>query len=381
MDPNEKKWDDVVPGISILSNAELDQKLEEAVIQSQTADKLICCILSEVRERGAYRDFGFSSIYDYALQRFGFKQRKTRYLLFLGRKVQELPQIREALRSGKLGWCKATRIASVASLQDETMWLDSALSLSVEELDRRIKDGTDRMTSVLHFFVTEDLRVLWENGLELARRVAGAEISPTEAFEYMVAEFVATYANGGAAPDECEPENEAEPDETAESAPVEVEVEVEEAPSDETRPLPLFPFAEEIRVDIKDDSSLVCPETERACLDGSGASFRKQILERDNWKCTYPGCNARRDFHVHHIEFRSHGGPDEAWNCTTLCAFHHKLLHAAQIRLKGRAPYQLEWTPPKLMREVIERRRNRPALWVGELEVREWPAEPELAPA
>ena len=354
---NPSEWDDVVPGVSTLTNAELDEKLEDAVIQSQRSEKLVCCFLNEVRERGAFRDFGCSTIYDYAAQRFGFKERKTRYLLFLGRKVKELPQIREALKTGKLGWCKATRIASVATIHDETTWLDSALSLSVSELDRRIKDGTDRMASVLHFFVTDEVRVLWENGLETARRVAGVELSPSQAFEYMIAEFLATW---GVEADAEAPPHKTTPESTA--SPEMAEVVNGEEVSSAAKSLPLFPFAEKIQIDAE--------------RDATGESFRRFILERDQWKCRYPGCNARKDLHVHHIVFRSQGGPNEAWNCVVLCHFHHTLLHAGQIGLKGRAPYELEWTPPKLMREVLERRRNRPSLWVGELEVREWPADP-----
>src|SRR3970040_1317817 len=104
-----KEWDEVIPGFSHLTNTELDEKLEEAVIANQKSEKLVCCCLTEVQERRAYREFGFATIYDYAMERFGFKERKTRYMLFLGRKVKELPELRAALRSGKLGWCKATR--------------------------------------------------------------------------------------------------------------------------------------------------------------------------------------------------------------------------------------------------------------------------------
>jgi hypothetical protein len=344
MQPNE--WEELVPGVSTFSNAELDRKLEEAAALNQKSEKLICCFLAEIHERGAFREFGFDSIYDYAMERFGFKERKTRYLLYLGRKVQDLPQIREALRSGKLGWCKATRIASVATRQDETMWLDSALSLSVAELDRRIQDGTDRMASMLRLWLTEDVRVLWENGLEIARRVAGVELSPVQAFEYMVAEFLATWGNGGAPAEEC-----GSADRVA-APPIEPDLLVPQSP-----PLPLF------------------AETETSIDARLEERFRKLILERDGWKCRYPGCNARKELHVHHIEFRSHGGPDEAWNGIVLCAFHHELLHTGHISVKGRAPHELAWTPPKLIREVLDRRRNRPALWVGELEVREFPEE------
>jgi HNH endonuclease len=352
------EWEEVVPGVSALDNAELDEKLEQAVGENQRSETLICCFLTEIQERRAYRDFGYSTIADYARERFGFQERKTRYLVFLGRKVKSLPQLREALRSGKLGWVKATRIASVACREDESVWLDSALSLSVQELDRRIKDGTDRMASMLHFFVSEDLRILWENALEIARRTAGAEISSTEAFEYMVAEFIATYANGGA---QVEKERE------------DVAPEPEPEPIESPASSLLFPFAEALPLEApQKELGLDVERTFEDCRKPFDREFRQLVLDRDEWKCSYPGCNGRRELHVHHIVFRSQGGQNAPWNCTVLCAFHHALLHAGQISVKGRAPHELDWTPPKLMREVLERKRNRRATWVGELEVREF---------
>ena len=51
------------------------------------------------------------------------------------------------------------------------------------------------------------------------------------------------------------------------------------------------------------------------------------------------GLHGRRDFHSHHIEFRSHGGSDALGNRITLCAFHHhRSLHAGFLRIGGSAP-------------------------------------------
>lgn len=71
-----------------------------------------------------------------------------------------------------------------------------------------------------------------------------------------------------------------------------------------------------------------------------GARFHDYAgFERDGWRCTAPGCTARRGLESHHVIFRSHGGPDEAWNRTTLCAFHHhRGVHARLVRCTGRAP-------------------------------------------
>ena len=70
-----------------------------------------------------------------------------------------------------------------------------------------------------------------------------------------------------------------------------------------------------------------------------------------------------------------------AWNLTVVCNFHHDLIHKKHIGVKGRAPHALEWTPPKLMQAVLDRRRNRPSIWLGELDVREWSLESRAPPA
>ncbi len=97
-----------------------------------------------------------------------------------------------------------------------------------------------------------------------------------------------------------------------------------------------------------------------------GAAFRDYAdFERDGWRCTAPGCTARRNLHSHHILFRSAGGPDESWNRTTLCAFHHlRGIHARVVACRGRAPdglhFELGLRPvgPPLLRlgpgEVME---------------------------
>jgi hypothetical protein len=72
-----------------------------------------------------------------------------------------------------------------------------------------------------------------------------------------------------------------------------------------------------------------------------------EVFERDRWWCTAPACSARRNLHRHHIVYRSHQGPDEAWNLTTLCAWHHQRgVHAGALRIRGRAPDDLVFDLP-----------------------------------
>jgi hypothetical protein len=71
-----------------------------------------------------------------------------------------------------------------------------------------------------------------------------------------------------------------------------------------------------------------------------GAAFDDYAdFTRDGFRCTTPGCTARRNLHSHHILFRSARGPDEPWNRTTLCAFHHQRgVHGGVMSCHGRAP-------------------------------------------
>ena len=48
---------------------------------------------------------------------------------------------------------------------------------------------------------------------------------------------------------------------------------------------------------------------------------------RDKGKCR--SCGLRSTLQVHHIVFRSHGGPDETWNLVTLCESCHSGIHTA----------------------------------------------------
>jgi hypothetical protein len=89
-----------------------------------------------------------------------------------------------------------------------------------------------------------------------------------------------------------------------------------------------------------------------------GAAFKDYAdFNRDQFRCTTPGCTARRSLQSHHLVFQSSGGPDEAWNRTTLCAFHHlRGIHAHTMRCSGRAPEGLVFelglraTGPPLLR-------------------------------
>jgi 5-methylcytosine-specific restriction endonuclease McrA len=68
------------------------------------------------------------------------------------------------------------------------------------------------------------------------------------------------------------------------------------------------------------------PKQPRLQLDpASYDQLRKQVLQRDGWRCQV--CSSKQNLQVHHKHLRSQQGSDDDLNLITLCARCHKGLH------------------------------------------------------
>ena len=48
-------------------------------------------------------------------------------------------------------------------------------------------------------------------------------------------------------------------------------------------------------------------------------------------------------------------------NITTICYFHHLLVHQGVVKVEGKAPFEMKWTKPRLI-DVEKMRRKRQAV-------------------
>lgn len=72
-------------------------------------------------------------------------------------------------------------------------------------------------------------------------------------------------------------------------------------------------------------------------------SLLARVRERDRDRCVACGCAGSHGFHleVHHIVYRSQGGPDNPLNLVTLCGDCHRSAHGGRSdRLRGE---ELQW--------------------------------------
>lgn len=67
-------------------------------------------------------------------------------------------------------------------------------------------------------------------------------------------------------------------------------------------------------------------------------SVRDHVRNRDENRCQW--CGALDELQIHHVRYRSEGGPDNKRNLITLCAEHHQLAHSNKKKYQ---PVLLLW--------------------------------------
>jgi hypothetical protein len=317
-----------LPSQQSLSIAELHRRLEKCVHDYQRAERLICFYLLQMKRRRGHEEFGFANIEDYALELLGFSPSKTRQLLSLGRKLLALPRLTEALAKGAIGWTKASKVAMVATAENEEQWVEKAVRLSTRQLEREVRDQLQPGGGMVNWWLTAEQAAVMARAMEICRRMCGEEIDPGRCLELIAGEFLATYE-------------------------AEIEQGMEREGEDAERPEPH---------ESAQSHATMCPEGDEPppAIAVPYSEIARMVVERDQYRCQYPGCSVMCGLHVHHIQFRSRSGrksrarSNSPENLLTLCFVHHRMVHAGLIGVRGKAPAELEWRRPELLESATE---------------------------
>jgi hypothetical protein len=63
--------------------------------------------------------------------------------------------------------------------------------------------------------------------------------------------------------------------------------------------------------------------------------LRREVLRRDGG-CVWPGCTNKKWLHAHHVIHVAHGGRTDEDNLVSVCSPHHRYLHEAGYKMRGR---------------------------------------------
>jgi hypothetical protein len=246
-----------------------------------------------------HRDLGFASFDVYARERLGLSPAKARALVALERRAREHPELGRAYRSGELSWVRSLSILPVLGDPYTPDWVARAKAITVRRLQDEVEWVLDMRDAEGRPMRPPAMNVRLDRpDLQTCAR-PGDEIADRQVTFHGPASVVALFRAGVA--------RHARPNERA------------------WRGL------------------------ERMLLHAiaeweSRPRHRDPIFARDGWRCSVPGCTARRNLEDHHVRFRSRGGGNEPENRTAVCTVHHAHgIHRGVIRASGRAPDDLVW--------------------------------------
>jgi len=254
----------------------IDAELRRLVAERNRCDEEFGRVASVFSGLGLWRDAQFASFRQYCKERLGMGVRTVQQRIALERRLAMLPELREAMRSGRISYEKARLIAWKATDRTVKDWIERAAGKTCISLRREIEGEEEAQMWTrgwLDIPVPRHTVELLADVLKVARALAKKPLPAGECFLWSVCHFLETWKS---------------------------------------------------------------EEKERNTL-------RNRVMKRDLGYCQAPGCS-RRAAHVHHVEFRSHGGANSMENEIALCAAHHLVaIHEGYMRVTGKAPDGLVW--------------------------------------
>lgn len=308
------------------------------------------CLLA-MHHCGHFDRFGCSSAIHYATAILGMKAKEARMLRRIACLLEDLPQLSRAAHEGSIEWSKLREVVAVATAETERFWIEACATMTYAQIERlasltpcgefpQLPEGPDTRpvrTEIHCTLPSESMQVL-ERALQSLAQESGRVLSLSEALEFLAAEYLARRPLDEQALEEQR--KQARKDLAArhdrdrtllEKCPVRdifeatVAAKTTPCPGNPELELPQRekPHWENPRLRPNPDSRLPTP------------AQRADILRRDGYQCSTPGCPHQLYLQVHHIAFYCHKGQTLPRNLALLCGKCHRHVHEGKLRVEG----------------------------------------------
>ncbi|MFH1842137.1 MAG: HNH endonuclease signature motif containing protein [bacterium] len=338
---------------------EVHRSLLDALQEYRRAEQNVVLWFAEVKKRRLFRPLGHGSIQQYAEQALHFSRSKTFQLLRLVDSLEKLPQLKQAVADGKIGWTKAREVAKVASPRTEARWVAMAQDASRRELEREVARTKKRAAKVARrnpaqkeLLVTaasqnaepSDAGIATEVPVALTLQMTPLQRARFDALLEKVRKSGA--ATAGKSREEIllvALESMAQPEPRAAS---DSDSEQECTRVHSASPYQIVVYqcehCKEQMVQVAGERRKIAPaQAEAIACDarilepGPGQrnratippGKRRQVLARDGFRCQSPGCRHSHFLELHHLKPCVEGGRNSPENLITLCSSCHRLAH------------------------------------------------------
>ncbi|MHC4134536.1 MAG: HNH endonuclease [Planctomycetota bacterium] len=260
----------------------LDARLQRLLAARRGFDETFGPLALRIVEERIWKAVGYRSLKEYCRDRLGMSARSVRQRVWLERKMCALPELRDALASGRLTYSKALLVAKGAMPHNVEERIEEAAATTWQQTERETTEEEERQNRAA------GIRRLW---------------GPKDAAHTVTDAILSAQAVGSAVLGEA-------------------------VGAGKALALIALHFV------------TVCS---RHRSPRKMQRARREVLLRHGGICAVPGCSCPAR-HVHHITFRSQGGTDDVTNEVALCAAHHLHgIHRGYLAVTGLAGERLIW--------------------------------------
>jgi len=201
-----------VATLVFLRGRDADGRLRELVAERAQARPVLGALAATLLSRRSFEPLGFRCLGDWSRERLGVGARAVREWARVWRALEELPLLREAVVSGEVSWTVARMIVGVVSPENEAACLETVRGRTVRAVEALLRvvalaeEGLAETSEEDRVAVRVDcsprVATKWAAALELARCMAGENLSSAECAEAIAAECASAVGRADAlAPD------------------------------------------------------------------------------------------------------------------------------------------------------------------------------------
>jgi len=252
-------------------------------------------VLLEIDQTKLHKKVGCSSLFVYAVKFLGLDESVAYSTITVARKARDMPRLKQALQKQTLSIAKANRIVSTLTPENAEHLVEFAEKHPTAEINRevsRLRRGAGLKEILKTLQVSEETYAK----IKRAKSLMAGTLDLDQVLGTVLDEHLQHH----------------DPVKKAERA-----------------------------VERKADELCTYRVTARRPLT---ARQKHTVIARDQGRCTHTDtngerCGNERYLHLHHIQPVSQGGSNHPDNLTTLCSFHHDLVHQLSLPIEG----QVSW--------------------------------------
>jgi len=184
------------PGVDGGDVLRIDRRLRELAGMRDRWDDLVGHLGLVVQALGLWKRLGFASFGHYCAERLGMAERTVAQRVWLERKLHELPELRGAMRDGRVSYEKARLVAGVAGPRDVGGWIAIAERSTCVELRRKVEAGEVAQMCArekVSILVPRRIAGLFDEACRAVMRQEGQWMAPGECLGRLCDHFIAEW--------------------------------------------------------------------------------------------------------------------------------------------------------------------------------------------